>query len=306
MFERLMLRALSRYLMNPHTQRFKWRAYAAGLKALERTEGLVDARLRSGEVFQVPAHDYAGARLALTGQWEPTVTAVIRHLLRPGDVFVDVGANFGYYSIAAARWVGPQGRVFAFECAPRALGLLKTNVALNRCADTVRVQDCGLSDESGEMRFFQSRLDTGWSSLDPIPDAEELRVSIRRLDELDLAGPDIRLVKIDVEGGEAKVLRGMQAVFARGSRPFVIAEITPRFKARGGAAPLDTFAYLGEFGYEALRIPRIKAEYGPHSPAGFSLSRTSAAEIERAGRQEDVLFVPAGEASRLTGAIPFA
>lgn len=63
--------------------------------------------------------------------------------------------------------------------------------------------------------FFQSRLDTGWNSLDPISDTEEVRVSIRRLDELDPAVPDIRLVKIDVEGGEAKVLRGMPAVFAR-------------------------------------------------------------------------------------------
>lgn len=274
------------------TQKFKWRAFGFGLKILSRIDGVVYGRMKSGDVFKVPAKDYAGARLVLTGQWEPSVTAVVRHVLREGDVFVDVGANFGYFSIAAARWVGRSGRVIAFECAPRALDLLKQNVVSNACSSTVVVVESGLSDVSGDLKFFQSRLDTGWSSLNSLPDSDEISVSVQRFDELEQAKLDIRLIKIDVEGGESKVLFGMKGLFERGARPMVIVEITPRFAERGGGSTHATFDFLESFGYVAYCIPRLRIDYGPYLKEGFILSRTDAAELELGNRQEDVIFVP--------------
>ncbi len=288
---KVMLALVSRYLMFSPIQYFKWRAFRLGLELLDRQEGFVEARMTSGERFKVLARDYAGGRVALTGQWEPAVTAMMRHLLREGDVFVDIGANFGYFSIAAAGWVGRKGKVISFECAPRALELLRANVASNCCEETVEIFACGLGDISGNLKFYQSRLDTGWSSLDPLPDSDEICVPICRFDTLQDLPSNIRLIKIDVEGGESRVLQGMHGFFSRGLRPIVIAEMTPRFADRGGASVSESFSYLSQFGYSAFVIPRLKAEYGPNPRKGFMLKRVEASDIEQAGNQEDIIFV---------------
>src|SRR5262249_684607 len=81
--------------------------------------------------MRVRLDDYIGNFIYYWGCWEPDESWVIRALLRPGDVFVDVGANVGYFSPLAARAVGPLGRVIAFEPTPPTLEELRHNVALN-------------------------------------------------------------------------------------------------------------------------------------------------------------------------------
>ena len=87
-----------------------------------------------GFLYQCDQRDSVAREVCYTGQYEPQETQLMSGLLRPADVFVDVGANWGYFSLAAAHWVGPRGRVVAFEPEPRLYRMLVTNVAANDIA----------------------------------------------------------------------------------------------------------------------------------------------------------------------------
>ena len=84
-----------------------------------------------GGVFHCDLRDATAAEVCFTGRYEPQETQLLRDLLEPGNVFVDVGANWGYYTLAAAHMVGPEGRVVAFEPEPRLFALLTANIAAN-------------------------------------------------------------------------------------------------------------------------------------------------------------------------------
>src|SRR5215210_1011896 len=85
-----------------------------------------------GFAFHCDTRDSVAREVCFTGRYEPQETQLASRMLRPGDVFVDVGANWGYFSLAAAHWVGPRGTVIAFEPEPRLFELLAGNVAANR------------------------------------------------------------------------------------------------------------------------------------------------------------------------------
>src|SRR4029450_8092682 len=85
-----------------------------------------------GSRMIVNTDDLIGRVLAIAGVWEPNVTAAFRRTLAPGDVCLDIGAHIGYYTLLAARLVGPEGHVHAFEPAPASFRRLRANRQLNR------------------------------------------------------------------------------------------------------------------------------------------------------------------------------
>ena len=142
---------------------------------------------------------------------EPLTLALLERLLPPGALFVDVGANIGFFSLLAARRVGPAGRVIALEPNPAALRRLRQNLALNP-AFRVEVIEAAASDRVGEVRLAQP---DDWN-LGGVCISETGTVPVRcaplgdLLAPLNLAhAPD--LMKIDVEGHEPSVLRGLFA-----------------------------------------------------------------------------------------------
>ena len=140
---------------------------------------------------------------------EISLTRFIVKNLRKGDVFLDVGANCGFYSALAARLVGPTGHVHAFEPTPAILALLRRNTA---DFTTVAVSPVALSDENGMAPFYVSDTVRVANSLlvAHAPQAgNAITVATRRLDDYcaeHAVTPTV--IKIDVEGAEAMVLRG--------------------------------------------------------------------------------------------------
>lgn len=150
------------------------------------------------------------------GSYEAPKQMRIIELVRPGMVCWDVGANVGFYTLLLAELVGPEGKVFAFEPVPRNVEFLRRHVEMNRYQN-VRIIPCALGDIDAETGF-----DPGPNaSMGHMADGGRLKVSCSRADSLLAAGevevPD--LIKIDVEGAEADVLRG--AFGAMESRPMV-------------------------------------------------------------------------------------
>jgi FkbM family methyltransferase len=155
------------------------------------------------------------ARLLL-GTYEQEQSALFQKHIHAGDQVLDIGAAAGYYTLLAAKLVGPAGRVVAFEPDPTNLRYLRAHVLQNGL-DQVSVLPIALADSSGTARFGSG---TG-SGTGRLTDEGQAEVAVRRLD--DLAAEKCfapQRVKIDVEGAEVAVLRGGERLI-REHRPTI-------------------------------------------------------------------------------------
>lgn len=206
----------------------------------------LEARVAGGRVV-CDTGDLLGRVIAVSGTWEPNATAVVRRLLAPGDVVVDIGAHVGYYTLLAADAVGPGGRVFALEPSPARYRELLGNVERSG-ATNVSALDAAAGSREGSATLFEApRPNTSASTLsagalaDPAVatarDYVPVEVRVTRADEVvpaNLHGR-VRFVKIDVEGHEIDVLRGLEGILARGARIAVLVEVSPAWSPESPA-----------------------------------------------------------------------
>ena len=203
----------------------------------------------------------AGVTLASNLFWqglegyEPATSRTLRFFFERSRTFVDVGANYGFYSLLAALW-NPDLRVFAFEPVPEIYDGLKRNIMLNRLNDRVTPVCQALSDASGTAIFYLPATDArdcestgtlagyGWQNRDG---SARLQVQTVRFDDFEREHPmRVDLVKIDVEDFEAGVLSGMTGTILR-DRPFIVCEILPR--EHGNERTRDVLESLGYSAY---------------------------------------------------------
>lgn len=144
------------------------------------------------------------------GLHEYSEMALVIHALGPGDLFVDVGANVGSYTVLASKVAG--ARTIAFEPVPESRNVLEANLALNDLRSVVDVRASAVGDLSGSVRFTR-RLDTVNHVASTQEFIETLEVPIVRLDD-SLAGLSPTMIKVDVEGFELQVLRGSSRMLA--------------------------------------------------------------------------------------------
>ena len=184
------------------------------------------------------SRDSVAREVCFTGCYEPQETQLASRLLHAGDVFVDVGANWGYFTLAGAHWVGAGGRVIAFEPEPRLFALLTSNLEANRL-DFVKAYRTAAAAGSGRHRLHgiscrQRQL--GAVAIDRRGAPADFDCETVALDDaLDAAGiGTVQLTKIDVEGGEADVLTGMARGLAQGRYRYVLMECHPDAARRAG------------------------------------------------------------------------
>jgi FkbM family methyltransferase len=159
---------------------------------------------------------------------------LLRRELHEGDVFCDIGANIGLYSLMAAARVGSTGKVYAFEPLAGNFASLVENVRLNGFCEQITPFSIALTDSPGLFPFHYRSLEPGSSGSqlhEAIDDHEKVFQPLvtemkygASLDELVEAGilrhPDV--VKIDVDGNEARILRGMRSLLTSERRPRLI------------------------------------------------------------------------------------
>ena len=189
---------------------------------------------RNGMIFM---HSVDGQRILLDlaepfmamhmvehGAWEPHVREVMRRLLAPGSIFVDVGANIGLHTLFGALLVGARGQVMAVEPHPRLLKLLKQNIEVNGLTDRVTLHERAVSDRDGEdvdFEYFPEHPGMSGFRLDPDRisrfhgAAETLRVKTVTVDAMLLSSAPPSLIKVDVEGFELLVVRGALSTLTR-------------------------------------------------------------------------------------------
>ena len=192
---------------------------------------------------------YVSRRIREEGVWEPYETQLMLQLLSPGDVFVDVGANVGYFSVVAAQVVGPGGRVYAFEPDPANFELLRINAGLNGLSSSIEALAGALSDEDGSGSLFLSHDNFGDHQIFGTG-GQRPEVAITLYDgSAYLSGRTRRidLLKVDTQGSEFRVMAGLMPLLRKlESAPCILIELTPWSLRQGGASGRQLIELLAQ------------------------------------------------------------
>jgi FkbM family methyltransferase len=217
-----------------------------GLAAASRWPWPVRARIADGRVMFVDLRSVVGRAIYMKGEFDPGVFVPLRERLKPGGVFVDVGANVGFYGMLAQKIVGEDGTVHAFEIDPRPLRCLKKTLAENH-VQNLRLHEIAVGDTDGVCHLVP-RNDAGNSSVSV--DGGGLSLAMTTLDSWrkKFPGAKVDAVKFDIEGGELAALRGAENLL-RSERPLVVCEVIGELGGRTYSEPEKIFALLESFGY---------------------------------------------------------
>jgi len=224
----------------------------------------VQVEIRPGAVFELDARDLVAREILSWDVWERANTDLILGSLHEGSVMIDIGAHIGYYSILSSQVVGPSGRIVAVEPNPETVPRLRKNLALSRASNVV-VQDVACTDKETTLTFYQASIrNTGASSIsesnagiaDHAETARSVKVRGRTLDSIvqELALRRVDFVKIDTEGAEVQVLRGMKNTLAK-YHPHMLIEVRQPLLHNMGTSVEELRAVLHDSGYVGRRMP---------------------------------------------------
>jgi FkbM family methyltransferase len=211
-----------------------------------------------GARFVCDLHDTIAREVCFTGRYEPQETQLAMQLLGQGMTVVDVGANWGYFTLVTAYLVGPRGRVLALEPHPRLSWMLRENVSVNALTH-VEPLTLAAGAEAGPRTFiaFDERGgNSGLSRAASLSETGDFDCATIALDALVDARKigRVDLLKMDIEGGEVDALRGMTAGLAAHRYRYVLLECHPAALAAAGACLDHCLAPFARAGYRGWRI----------------------------------------------------
>jgi FkbM family methyltransferase len=174
------------------------------------------------------------------GSYELAKQLLFAKTVKPGDIVFDIGANVGFYTLLSSVLVGDSGKVVSFEPSPRNFGLLKRHVEIN-ASHNVTLHQAAVADAPGEAMFSDSQ-----DAMAKLSNEGQYKVKIVSLDDLYAAGelPRPNLLKIDVEGAEARVLNGARTLITSGPLPTIF------LATHGAQVHRECMEILRGMGYE--------------------------------------------------------
>lgn len=228
-----------------------------------------------GYSFHCDLRDTISREVCFTGRYEPQETALVQSILRPGMSFVDVGANWGYFTLLAASLVGPGGRVLSLEPDPRLFAIIQDNITRSRL-EQVTILQLAAASEPGNLALAGYREAGGNFGVSRIPancDEHEdvFQVRSQSLDNLlELHSlSSIDLMKMDIEGAEVFAIAGLKESLVRRSVKRLLLELHPVELAEHDSSVSAVVELLLSAGYQPWTID--------HS---FSATRRAAYEKE--------------------------
>lgn len=189
-----------------------------------------------------------------------TQLAIDRYV-RPGDRVVDVGANIGMLTLHGSARVGPAGIVDSFDpnpdCCERIRAALKRNQISN-----VRLHPLGLSDAPGRLTLSVLENHSGMGTLAPVDErafvTDKVEVPVLVGDDILLEDEKrIAMIKIDVEGFEVRVLRGLVKTLQK-FRPVVTTELIPQWLERAGSSVAELVTLMRDLGYDGFGMTTVR------------------------------------------------
>jgi FkbM family methyltransferase len=202
----------------------------------------------------------SGFNIINSGYIEPNVMKLIQKSFFPGAVFLDVGTNFGFYTMMAGSQIGPKGRIFSFEANPFLINFIESNARINGISNIVTIINKAVSDESGIAKFGFSYSGIGGGSLSKgaagpgEPSDHLIEVPLSRIDDMVPSDLSVDCVKLDVEGAELAALRGMRNIIARSHAIRIVLEFFPPLLSGGSGGAGKVLDELEEMGLGYWRI----------------------------------------------------
>lgn len=206
-------------------------------------------------------HDFLMLKILESGDYyEPEVTTFIVNHLRIGDIFLDIGSNNGYYSIIASQLVGPDGKVISIEPNKSTYIRLMENIKVNGIKN-VNSFNIALSDHDGRAKLFLNNdSENGLASLINDHEKEPIdEVPVNTFDGLFL-NQSINLIKMDVEGSEINIIKGMGDYLKKYNSVKIIMEWNPDYMGKEDYHYLDTTFRISLLFYSAGKDNEIVVE----------------------------------------------
>lgn len=187
------------------------------------------------------------------GLYEISKTKAVIKFLKTGATFIDIGANKGEFSLLAAKIVGKEGNVLAFEPEPNNCYWLKKSIKLNTYQN-IRLYELALSDADGISKLYLGEK-SGWHTLlanQPQRNKGIITINIRTLDSIleESNYRSINIIKIDVEGAELKVLHGAYKTLLNNNDIILLLDIHPTL----GVKPKEVFNFLTDLGLSIYQM----------------------------------------------------
>lgn len=201
-------------------------------------------------------------QLIVYRQWEPDLTSYFCSQLHSNTVFVDVGANFGYFTCLAGAKIGNSGagKVIAIEPNPALFKLLKANSTINWSMCDISLHACALGAQSGQVDLWIPEDRAANASLSNAPGMNSVKVMLKTLDSLVGDVPNVDILKIDVEGHEAAVLLGAEQMIARSRDIRVVMEWSQSQMKEAGTTIDDMLAIFKKLKIQAFDLPTTSAQ----------------------------------------------
>jgi FkbM family methyltransferase len=248
-------------------------------------------RTYAGSRMRVDLTDFIGTRIYHFGVWEPHLSALISTRLKSGDVFCDVGANIGYYTVLAAPIVGDTGKVVSIEASPATFETLSQNVKLNN-ADNVRLVSAAVSDRPGTLTLFHSPYTNRGATTTVARGGFIREVDVPALPLASILLPDekqrLRLIKIDVEGAEGPIMQNLlETIRDYPETMEIICEMSVS-ETIAGAPDVDMLVKrFAAAGFGAFAIPNA---YDISAYLSFKRPHAPKAVVSPMIEQQDTLF----------------
>lgn len=206
----------------------------------------------------IDASDSTFCSLLMRGSWEDYETELFKKAVKQGDVVVDVGSHWGYYTLLAAKLIGKKGKVFAFEPNPSNYALLVRNIEVNGYDNVIPVRKA-VSDKCGFTNFFLCEDTAGGTIYNYGNNKKSIAVETVTLDEFfkDKNTP-IDIIKIDAEGAERAILLGMDRVIKQNENLKLFIEFWPFEFGGSPLSPREFLNKLTEYGFKIGAIDETK------------------------------------------------
>lgn len=243
------LRAVRLYTYNTPIGKGKYRLYETALKLVGEKPDSIRVEVKDGRQFWVNLTTGMQETVFFLGEFEKEITRIAASLIREGDICLDVGANFGWYTTLLRANAGPSGAVHSFEPVPATFRELTRNCELMESPTNVFLNNIALGDRAGTVpiNLFED-LPTGHASLSSQgrDDAITFECPMITLDSyLEEANvPDVNFVKVDIEGAEMMFLNGAKKLFAQDVPPIFLMEMALEQTGNFGYVPDDLIKFI--------------------------------------------------------------
>lgn len=231
------------------------RAFTFLLQRL-RPRGISLAKIQGIQMYINADYNLGGVLWLIIKDYEKWETELVKEIISEGMTVADIGANVGYYSLIAAKLVGNNGKVYAFEPEPENYELLVRNIEINGYTNVVPVNKA-VSNECGKTKLFINRVSSSrhsFSQNNVTDEAGSVEVEIITLDEF-FKGEKVDFIKMDVEGAEGLILDGARQILSQ-DRLTIIMEFWPTGLNNLGTDPLGLLCKLQKIGFTIKLIDK--------------------------------------------------